>query len=71
MATKTEKIESKEFKIWQELHRKTTVDQIHAEIVEKGHQISKQTIGNILRTGYATYKTYKIMAEHFGTLQTA
>lgn len=67
MATKTQRIESKEFKVWVDESKKTTLRQIAEELKAKETPLSEHTIGNILRTQTATYKSYCIMAEYFGT----
>lgn len=67
MATKMQKIESKEFKIWEGLFKRTTAKEVAESLKEKGTPLSWQTVGNIMRTQYATYKSYVIMAEYFGT----
>jgi len=71
MATKYIEIDNQEFKIWLEKYKKTTVGEIWRELQDKGKPLSQHTIGNVLRTGYSTYRTYTIMAEYFGTLQEA
>jgi aminopeptidase-like protein len=67
MATKMERIDSKEFKVWSDKYKRTTVRQIADDLRKRETPLSEHTIGNIMRTQYATYKSYCIMADYYGT----
>lgn len=66
MTIRSKQIEIEKLKYWREMSFDKTLASI-AEALPKKTPLSIHTIGNTLRTGYATERTYNILDKYYAT----